>query len=556
MAVPKGKVLRAASYCRTSGEVQRDNTSIPRQQDANAKFIETSGWTLTSHYVDECKSGSKEEGREAFKRLMRDAANGVFDIVVVFDIKRFSRDGADIVRNSTFLRSNFSIHVVDTKGQFDTRDRRKTLINYVHAGVSEQERLDIMERMIGGRVRKAMDGLPWSGNRPFGRDFKSTGKNQGHWYVTERGKNLKKLLRRYVEGESLHDLAAQYGFTSASVVRNAFAKGQLSGPYEVTFNSPDLEMEDVKVPIPSMPEVISPDLERRVRERMQHNRNWNKQSLRRYVLSSFIYCERCGRALSGSTAKGIVYYKHHHGPNDGRCEFSHTPGALIEAHALDYLFGFFLDQPTFEEAIKGALPNDGDREALADDLTKAGQLLASVDKELANLVNAVKAGADPSLLIAEQDTLKTRRESMQRRVAELESSLACLPDPVVAKHQANAIRLQLFLQHQGKDWRSLSFDEVRRFLRFLFGDNTKASGNGIFVGRGQGRKWSLRFAGNVSFHHEVINGRPISAVLKSAAKQLSHEIVETYEKAVENAGWNADLDNSSARCSGGFREPL
>jgi site-specific DNA recombinase len=78
--------------------------------------------------VDECKTGSKIAGRDEFQRMMRDAANGRFDIVVVFDITRFARDGFDILDSSRTLKRDFGINVVDTKGQYDTRNPRNTLL--------------------------------------------------------------------------------------------------------------------------------------------------------------------------------------------------------------------------------------------------------------------------------------------------------------------------------------------------------------------------------------------------------------------------------------------
>jgi site-specific DNA recombinase len=117
--------------------------------------------------VDESKSGSKVEGRDQFQRLMRDAAKGEFDIVV-YDTTRFGRNGADIINSARTLAREFGVHVVDTKGRFDTRERGRVLTNYVEAGVAEDERLRIMERMLGARVAKAKAGLKWSGSARSG----------------------------------------------------------------------------------------------------------------------------------------------------------------------------------------------------------------------------------------------------------------------------------------------------------------------------------------------------------------------------------------------------
>jgi DNA invertase Pin-like site-specific DNA recombinase len=529
------QVLRAASYCRTSGEGQRDNTSIPRQKVGNEEFIARNGWEFAGHYVDECKSGSKEEGREDFQRLMRDAANDRFDIAVVFDIKRFSRKGLDILRNAEVLRDAFGKYVVDTKFQYDSRDRRKTLINYVHAGVSEQERLDIMERMIGGRIARAQQGVPWAGNRPFGRQFEKTGKAAGKWYVTERGEKMRQLLEHYADGESLISLHKQYGFSSPAIVLDIVRRGQLSGQYVVKFNAPDLDIVDLCVPVPSIPEVITPELASRVRDRMDHNRSWNRDDLRKYLLTSYVFCSSCGRSLTCGRGGGHVYYRHDHKlKRDGRCGFNAIRADVIEPHALNYLFNFFCDEPSFEEAVKNSLPTVEDRTALENDIKCAEGQLNSIEAKIKNLISAIEGGAEVSLLLARQNELKTERAAISHRIGELEDTLAGLPDPVLVKRQASALRLQLFLAQKGKNWRKMPYDEIRRFLRYLFGDNTKKTGHGIFVSFGP-KGWTLRFSGRLEFHHDVVNGSPRSHLARDRVREINEEVQCEYQKALAEA---------------------
>jgi DNA invertase Pin-like site-specific DNA recombinase len=78
---PKGEQkLRAVGYCRTSGEGQRDNTSIPTQKREIEEFCRRSGWKFVAHYVDESKSGAKIAGREDFQRMIRDSAAQKFNV--------------------------------------------------------------------------------------------------------------------------------------------------------------------------------------------------------------------------------------------------------------------------------------------------------------------------------------------------------------------------------------------------------------------------------------------------------------------------------------------
>ena len=173
------KQWRAVGYCRTSGEGQRDNTSIPSQQQAIAARCRQEGWVLGEGYTDECRSGSKVAGRDEFQRLMRDAADGRFDVVVVYQVSRWGRDGADIIESCRTLKREFHVDVIETSGGFDTRKATNALMNFVSEGVAEHEPIGL-ERTMRGRMARAASGQPWCGNPPVGRTYDRT---TGTWSV-------------------------------------------------------------------------------------------------------------------------------------------------------------------------------------------------------------------------------------------------------------------------------------------------------------------------------------------------------------------------------------
>src|SRR6185369_4681115 len=100
---------------------QRDNTSIPRQKESIEAFCRHNDWKFVRHYIDESKTGKTTVGRDDFQKMLKEAALEQFDMIVPFDVSRFARDGVDILGNAKFLRENFGVHVVDTKGGFDSR---------------------------------------------------------------------------------------------------------------------------------------------------------------------------------------------------------------------------------------------------------------------------------------------------------------------------------------------------------------------------------------------------------------------------------------------------
>ncbi len=500
-----GKPLRAAGYCRTSGEGQRDNTSIGNQQHNVTGHCDREGWTFTRWYVDECKTGSKIAGRDSFREMLADAAAGKFDVIVVADIDRLARDGFDILSTSKTLKREFSVDTLDCKGKFDTRDLRRGLVNFLSAGIAEDERLRIMERTIMGRIRTAQRGEPWSGKNawPVGRAWD---KEKEQWYVTDHGRAIAAMLKRYLDGEGTTELGKQMG-VKASKICQWIRGGQLGGEYKAKFHCPDIGI-DQEVVVPGMPEVVPAHMIEQAIARLVFNRTNNRTDVQKYMLTGFLRCGVCGKALTGrDTHHAKRTYYHAQG---GPCGFHTVPGEALEAWILDYLYGVFLDKPAFDRAVEAAAPSAKDRKALTQERHALERQLADNEKQINRLADAVSQGMDLSLLLDKQDSLKAERDRLAGRLEELDTKMAALPDPEMTKRAATVTRLRLFQQYKGRDWRNLSFDDVRQFLLHLFGPTTLASGTGIFATKDDKGKVKITFKGQVDFQALLVNGRPFT----------------------------------------------
>ena len=81
---------RAAVYARFSSEGQRE-ASIEDQTRSCVKLIEDRGWRIAGIYCDRAISGATTL-RPDYQRLLRDARDHVFDVVVSEGLDRLSRD--------------------------------------------------------------------------------------------------------------------------------------------------------------------------------------------------------------------------------------------------------------------------------------------------------------------------------------------------------------------------------------------------------------------------------------------------------------------------------
>ena len=85
--------IRAVSYSRFSSNNQRTE-SIDAQQRAIYKYIAENKYTPVGDYVDEALTGTNLQ-RPGFQSMLDDAKKGMFDVVIVHKMDRFSRDVYD-----------------------------------------------------------------------------------------------------------------------------------------------------------------------------------------------------------------------------------------------------------------------------------------------------------------------------------------------------------------------------------------------------------------------------------------------------------------------------
>ena len=97
--------MKIAAYCRVSTDKDEQLDSLNHQKEFFVEYAKRSGHELVRLYADEGISGTSLKKREEFKRLLRDAELGLFDMVVVKDISRFARNTVDALQSIRKLKS-------------------------------------------------------------------------------------------------------------------------------------------------------------------------------------------------------------------------------------------------------------------------------------------------------------------------------------------------------------------------------------------------------------------------------------------------------------------
>lgn len=98
--------LRVAAYSRVSTDSLEQKTSIVNQTEGHREFIEENpAWTFAGEYIDEGISGLSVKKRDEFNRMIRDAQEGKFDLIITKSVTRFARNTLDSLRFTRDLKA-------------------------------------------------------------------------------------------------------------------------------------------------------------------------------------------------------------------------------------------------------------------------------------------------------------------------------------------------------------------------------------------------------------------------------------------------------------------
>ena len=158
--------MRIAAYCRVSTDKEEQIDSLNHQKEFFVEYAKRSGHELFRLYADEGISGTSLKKREEFKRLLRDAELGLFDMVVVKDISRFARNTVDALQSIRKLKS-MGISTLFLTANMDSMGDSEFILTLFSA-MAQEESNNLSKRVKWGKKINAEKGrVP---QRIFGYD--------------------------------------------------------------------------------------------------------------------------------------------------------------------------------------------------------------------------------------------------------------------------------------------------------------------------------------------------------------------------------------------------
>ena len=189
--------LRVTYYARVSSESDEQLNSLSNQiAYYEDKIKKVSCWTFVPGYIDEGISGMSTKKREDFNRMMDDAAQDMFDLIITKEISRFARNTVDSISFTRQLQ-RCSVGVFFENDGINTLDEDAELRLAIMSSIAQEELRKLSARVQFGHKQAIKDGVVLGNSRIFGYT-----KNNGKLVIDEKqAEMVRELFELYATDE-------------------------------------------------------------------------------------------------------------------------------------------------------------------------------------------------------------------------------------------------------------------------------------------------------------------------------------------------------------------
>lgn len=481
---------KVAIYIRWSTDDQGEGTTLETQLERCRHYLRSQGWHYSEDlvYIDDGYSGGSLE-RPALTRLRADAAAGKVECVVVYKIDRLSRSVVDIV--DLVLREwEGRCFVKSTTEDVNTISPAGKMFFYILVSFAEYERNVIRERTMGGKIKRAEQGMNPGFRPPYGY---RTGPTPGSFEIVEHEASLvRRVFELYLKGNGagkITELLNREGLRRRGalwnqlfvrrLLRNPAYMGVLEYGRTARTNKEQRSRQQlgslVRYQHPrfarvegAFPPIVDAAAWERAQQIMgQRSRQGDGPSSRPtysdYLLTGLALC-RCGAAIAGKSAGGHRYYLCSGQKRQGRsvCDAGHVPVGLVHEAIASRVKALLAGsgRPTLLDGLQSDI-----HDRIAELEAALGQevlALTAVGERRRRLESDYRRGELPARLYArELEVLEAEAQGVEERVLHLRTRLAQLD--AIQQNQAHLVETLALVN----TWDDLTWPERKQLLQRL-----------------------------------------------------------------------------------------
>lgn len=329
-------MLIVAAYCRVSTDGKDQLNSFAAQQRFFREYInKEQDWMLYDIYADEGITGTSTKKRSEFNRMIDDARNGKFQLILTKEVSRFARNTLDAIYYTRELRT-LGVGVLFMSDGIHTLEPDSELRLSILGSIAQEESRRTSQRVKWGQTRQMEQGIVF-GHSLLGYDL-----HDGILTIEPQGAAVVKMIfRRYTQEKQgsaaiAQELSKMTGknWTPSQVVRVLKNEKYAGDLVQKKTYTPDYLTHEKKKNNGAEPLIVlqnhhAPIIERSLWDKTQaelqrrsRRSRTNQYISDQYALSGKIYCGKCGNLFVSRTKRrkdGSIYRR-------WRCKNSHHCG--------------------------------------------------------------------------------------------------------------------------------------------------------------------------------------------------------------------------------------
>jgi len=432
--------LNAVIYARYSSDNQREE-SIDAQVRAIKDFATREGYNIIRIYADEAKSATTDQ-RPQFLDMMKDAESGLFQVVIVHKLDRFSRDRFDSAYYKRHLKK-CGVRLVSVLENLDDSPE-SIILESVLEGMAEYYSKNLSREVMKGMKETAYQCKHTGGIPPLGFDV---GPDKTYVINETEAEAIRLIFNMYADGHGYGAIIDTLNSKGYKTKRgNTFGKNSIhelltNEKYIGTFvfnkaskmfngkrNSHRLKPDDEIIRIPGgCPAIISNELWERVQARLKANKRASGAYSAKivYLLSGRIFCGSCGGAMVGNRAKmgrnktEYAYYGCSNRKTKRTCDMKAVNKAFIEEKVLDALYENLFADHVIDLATEMIYNHAATQNTeIPKQIATIEKQLGKVEIEIRNIVNAIAAGMFHESMKEKMDELEATKSTLRIRLEE------------------------------------------------------------------------------------------------------------------------------------------
>ena len=405
--------MKAVIYARYSSDNQREE-SIEGQVRECQSFAERKGYSVIRTYIDRALSGTRADNRPEFQQMISDSTLREFQYVIVWKIDRFSRDKFDSVKYKYALKSS-GVSVISATEPIDGSPEGQ-MMESVFEGISVYYIKDLAQKTSRGMTENAIKGKFNGGTLTFGYTI-----DENHHFQLDpvNAPIVLDVFTRYSDGETIRSILDDISSKMSNNGRK-FTYHFLNWMLNNRRYLGEYKFQDT-VNNEAIPPIISQELFDKCQHRLnvnKHKAGSFKKNKEKYLLTGKIFCGICGATISGisGTGKCKSIYRYYKCMNvkKHKCNKKPVQKELIENIVLNAALDIFKDKALIRKISKACFDLQSKESPMLPALKRR---LRENQKEIKNLMNAIKAGIVLKTTKSELEKLESEHEQLETNIA-------------------------------------------------------------------------------------------------------------------------------------------